>query len=129
MQGSKLRAQVAVVSKGRDGAVDIELGVGTGVAAVGDGEADQVVSRGMERLRPGPAQLAALGKGELAERGTALGARVLERLAEVDPRGSRPRERLLGGGIDQDREATLAFEPAILDVAAQGVHGRARYHS
>ena len=101
VQRAELGAEVAVMGEGRDGTVDVELRVRARVAAVRDGEADQLVPRGMERFRPGTAQLTALREGQLAERGPAAGARMVERLAEIDARGSGARERLFRSRVHQ----------------------------
>ena len=118
VQGPELRAEVSVMRERGDGAVDVELGVGAGVAAVGDGEADELVARRVERLGPGPTQLASLSKTELAERRTAAGAGMLERLAKIDARSSGARKWLLRRRVDEGGESALSLDPAILDVAA-----------
>ena len=120
-QRAERRAQVGVVGERADGAVHVEFRVAPGVAAVGDGERDQLVPVRVQGLRPGAEHLASLREAHLPQRGGA-GARVLERRREVDPARPGAREGLLGGGVHQGREGPLSFDPASLHVAAQ--HGR-----
>ena len=122
VQRSELGAQLRVMGQCGDGAVDVELGVAARVAPVGDGEADQLVARGVERLAPGAQQFSSLGKRQFAQGGRAGRARVLERRAHLDAAGRGLRQRLFGRGIHQRREGRVAGRPAILHVAAQRLH-------
>src|SRR5439155_12350573 len=54
---AELRAQLGVVGDGADGAVYVELGVASSVAAVLHGEADQLVAGGVQGIAPGLQEL------------------------------------------------------------------------
>jgi hypothetical protein len=105
-----------------DGAVDIELGVGAGVAAVGHGEADEFVAVLLEQGRRLLHQFAALLEGEGAQGGAAHAPRVMQGLLAVEAIRRRHGQDFLGGWIEQGLARALALPPFPGEVALQCGH-------
>src|SRR5882672_11261187 len=61
-----------------------------------------------------------------APRWAAFAARVSERSREVEAVARYPGERLLGRGVDERLWRACSFDPAAVQVAAQGFHGGLR---
>ena len=76
--------QVGVVGEHRDAAVDVELGVLAGVAAVLDGDLDQLLAGLVEDLGHALEQRPALGEGQLAQVGATDLAAALRRPRRSD---------------------------------------------
>ena len=110
---AELLPEVGVISERAGRAVDVELGVGAGVSAVRDREADELVALLVDRLREGTHHLAALGEGHRAEGGAALFTGERERFGEIEPFGGHRREHGLGGRIAE----LFAFASATLPFA------------
>ena len=85
-------AEVGVGRQGEGRAVHVELGVAARVAAVGDGQVEQLVAVGDERVAHRLQQRAALREGQRAQRRAAHRARVL-RAPRPGRRRPRPRGR------------------------------------
>src|SRR6185503_9867533 len=105
-----------------DRAVDVELGVRTGIAAVGHVEREQLVARLLQRVRHALQQRAAFGEAQRAQRRSAGMARMLEGRGEVDTIAARGGERCFRGGIDQRLRRAASLDPAAAGVTRQNLH-------
>src|SRR5207244_3840477 len=82
-------AELGVGAQGEGRAVDVELGIAAGVAAVADGEVQQLVPARLERIGHRLEELPALREGQLAQGRPPRVPGKLERGGEVEARASR----------------------------------------
>jgi hypothetical protein len=119
---AELRREIGVRRERPDRAVDVELRVAARVAAVRDGEADELVTLRVDRPRHRAEHLAALHEIHRAEARAAFRARELERGREVEPVGRRGGDDFLGGRIHELGLLAAALLPRTRNEARELVH-------
>jgi hypothetical protein len=98
---AQFRPQFRVEHQGRRGAVDVELGVRSGVAGVHLPQADQLLARIVDALGHAFEDFSPLAERERPQRGSALLAREGHRRLEVELLGRRLGDHFLGCRIEQ----------------------------
>ena len=112
--------------KGEDRAVNVELRVRAGVAAVRHREIEQLVPVRLDRLRHLFEKIPALREAQGTQSRSPLAARMLQRGSNIEAVAADLSERLLGRGIDERLRGARSFDPAVAEITAQRLHLRLR---